>query len=157
VNLVAAGFDAGTHSAEFTEQDLGSPPAPGELFARSDISSDIVAPPSHAKSRFVFNHFQKQGDFTIELVNANRAARAGPRPYRPRATPPPSPRLTSKRRSRDTAESALTGAPPTRGIDTTIKDYRWNSTAQGWALHAAKDQKMAQWLEDAERQRELKR
>ena len=39
-----------------------------------------------------------------------------------------------------------------RGIDMTIKDYRWNSTARGWALHAAKDEKMAQWLEDAERQ-----
>jgi hypothetical protein len=44
-----------------------------------------------------------------------------------------------------------------RGIDMTIKDYRWNSTAQGWALYAVKDQKMAQWLEDAERQRELRR
>lgn len=44
-----------------------------------------------------------------------------------------------------------------RGIDMTIKDYRWNSTAQGWARYAAKDEKMAQWLEDAERQRELKR
>jgi hypothetical protein len=41
-----------------------------------------------------------------------------------------------------------------RGIDMTIKDYRWNSTAQGWALYAKKDQKMAQWLEEAERQRE---
>ena len=41
-----------------------------------------------------------------------------------------------------------------RGIDMTIKDYRWNATAQGWALHAAKDQKMAQWLEEAQRQRE---
>jgi hypothetical protein len=41
-----------------------------------------------------------------------------------------------------------------RGIDMTIKDYRWNSTAQGWALYAMKDQKMAQWLEEAERQRE---
>jgi hypothetical protein len=44
-----------------------------------------------------------------------------------------------------------------RGIDMTIKDYRWNSTAQGWALYAMNDQKMAQWLEDAERQRELRR
>ena len=44
-----------------------------------------------------------------------------------------------------------------RGIDMTIKDYRWNGTAQGWALYAAKDEKMAQWLEDAERQRELRR
>jgi Ankyrin repeat len=44
-----------------------------------------------------------------------------------------------------------------RGIDMTIKDYRWNSTARGWALYAAKDQKMAQWLEDAERQREPRR
>ena len=44
-----------------------------------------------------------------------------------------------------------------RGIDMTIKDYRWNSTAQGWARHAAKDEKMARWLDDAERQRELKR
>jgi hypothetical protein len=41
-----------------------------------------------------------------------------------------------------------------RGIDMTIKDYRWNSTARGWALYGKKDQKMAQWLEDAERQRE---
>ena len=41
-----------------------------------------------------------------------------------------------------------------RGIDMTIKDYRWRSTAQGWALHAAKDEKMAQWLEEAERQQE---
>lgn len=41
-----------------------------------------------------------------------------------------------------------------RGIDMTIKDYRWNSTAQGWARYGAKDEKMAQWLEDAERQRE---
>jgi hypothetical protein len=40
-----------------------------------------------------------------------------------------------------------------RGIDMTIKDYRWNSTAQGWALHAMKDEKMAQWLEDEERRR----
>jgi Ankyrin repeats (many copies) len=41
-----------------------------------------------------------------------------------------------------------------RGIDMAIKDYRWNATAQGWARHAAKDEKMAQWLEEAERQRE---
>jgi hypothetical protein len=41
-----------------------------------------------------------------------------------------------------------------RGIDMTIKDYRWNATAQGWARHAANDEKMAQWLEEAERQRE---
>ena len=44
-----------------------------------------------------------------------------------------------------------------RGIDMTIKDYRWNSTAQGWARYAGKDEKMAQWLEDAERQRERSR
>jgi hypothetical protein len=43
-----------------------------------------------------------------------------------------------------------------RGIDMTIKDYRWNSTAQGWAEHAAQDVKLARWLEDAERQRELR-
>ena len=41
-----------------------------------------------------------------------------------------------------------------RGIDMTIEDYRWKSTARGWALYAAKDQRMAQWLEEAERQRE---
>ena len=40
-----------------------------------------------------------------------------------------------------------------RGIDMTIKDYRWNGTARGWALYAAKDEKMAQWLEEAERSR----
>jgi hypothetical protein len=41
-----------------------------------------------------------------------------------------------------------------RGIDMTIEDYRWNSTAKGWARYAAKDEKMAQWLEEAERQRD---
>jgi ankyrin repeat protein len=41
-----------------------------------------------------------------------------------------------------------------RGIDMTIKDYRWNSTARGWALYAVKDEKLAQWLEEAERRRE---
>jgi hypothetical protein len=41
-----------------------------------------------------------------------------------------------------------------RGIDMTIKDYRWNSTAQGWARYAANDEKMAQWLEEAEQQQE---
>jgi hypothetical protein len=44
-----------------------------------------------------------------------------------------------------------------RGIDMKIRDYRWNGTAQGWALHAANDEKMAQWLEKAERQRETRR
>ena len=44
-----------------------------------------------------------------------------------------------------------------RGIDMTIKDYRWGATAQGWASYAAKDEKMAQWLEDAERRRNEKR
>jgi len=44
-----------------------------------------------------------------------------------------------------------------RGIDMTIRDYRWNGTAQGWARHAANDEKMAQWLEEAERQREQRR
>jgi hypothetical protein len=37
-----------------------------------------------------------------------------------------------------------------RGIDMTIKDYRWNSTAQGWARYGAKDEKLARWLEEAE-------
>ena len=40
-----------------------------------------------------------------------------------------------------------------RGIDMTIKDYRWNSTAAGWARYAANDEKMAQWLEQAQQQR----
>jgi len=44
-----------------------------------------------------------------------------------------------------------------RGIDLTMTDYRWGSTAAGWARHALRDEKMAQWLEEAERQRELRR
>jgi hypothetical protein len=39
------------------------------------------------------------------------------------------------------------------GIDMTILDYRWNATAEGWALHAAKDKKMAEFLALAERAR----
>jgi hypothetical protein len=41
-----------------------------------------------------------------------------------------------------------------RGINMTIKDYRWDSNAVGWARHGNNDEKMAQWLEEAERQRE---
>jgi hypothetical protein len=41
-----------------------------------------------------------------------------------------------------------------RGIDMMIKDYRWESNAAGWARHGYNDEKMAQWLEEAERQRE---
>lgn len=37
-----------------------------------------------------------------------------------------------------------------RGIDMTIVDYRWGGTAEGWAYSAAKDEKMAQWLSEAE-------
>jgi hypothetical protein len=44
-----------------------------------------------------------------------------------------------------------------RGIDMTITDYRWQSTAQGWARSGKNDEAMAQWLEDAERQREATR
>jgi len=41
-----------------------------------------------------------------------------------------------------------------RGIDMTIVDYRWSSTAQGWASYAVKDEKMAQWLREAQQRRE---
>jgi hypothetical protein len=39
-----------------------------------------------------------------------------------------------------------------RGIDMTIVDYRWGGTAQGWAYYAMKNEKMAQWLEEQEKQ-----
>ena len=41
-----------------------------------------------------------------------------------------------------------------RGINMTIVDYRWRSTAEGWASYAKKDEKMAQWLRAAQQQRE---
>ena len=44
-----------------------------------------------------------------------------------------------------------------RGIDMTIKDYRWDATAWGWARYGKNDEKMAQWLEESERQRQLRR
>jgi hypothetical protein len=40
-----------------------------------------------------------------------------------------------------------------RGIDMTILDYRWGSTARGWAYYAEKDEKMAQWLDEARERR----
>ncbi len=43
------------------------------------------------------------------------------------------------------------------GIDMTIKDHRWNSTARGWAQYAAEDAKLAHWLAEAEQQRERRR
>jgi hypothetical protein len=36
-----------------------------------------------------------------------------------------------------------------RGIDMTIRDHRWNGTAQGWAEYAAEDPQLARWLQDA--------
>jgi hypothetical protein len=41
-----------------------------------------------------------------------------------------------------------------RGIDLTITDYRWNSTAAGWARYGHNDERMARWLEDAARERD---
>jgi hypothetical protein len=37
-----------------------------------------------------------------------------------------------------------------RGIDMTIRDYRWGATAEGWARVAAKDEKLGQFLRDAQ-------
>jgi hypothetical protein len=39
------------------------------------------------------------------------------------------------------------------GIDLTIRDHRWNATAEGWAVHAAKDKQMAELLTEARRTR----
>src|SRR5262249_28577563 len=41
-----------------------------------------------------------------------------------------------------------------RGIDMTIRDYRWNATAKACALYAANDEKLAQWLAEAEQRRD---
>ena len=41
-----------------------------------------------------------------------------------------------------------------RGIDLTIHDYRWGSTAKGWAQYALQDEKMVRFLDAAERQRQ---
>lgn len=38
-----------------------------------------------------------------------------------------------------------------RGIDMTIRDHRWRATAEGWAIVAAKDEKLGQFLHDAQR------
>ncbi|MEI9814418.1 MAG: hypothetical protein WDO18_18045 [Acidobacteriota bacterium] len=38
----------------------------------------------------------------------------------------------------------------------TIRDYRWNGTAAGWAYHAANDKDMAEFLTRAERDRNEK-
>jgi hypothetical protein len=40
-----------------------------------------------------------------------------------------------------------------RGIDMSITDYRWNSTAAGWARYAMHDETLAQWLEEQEQRR----
>jgi hypothetical protein len=40
-----------------------------------------------------------------------------------------------------------------RGIDMTIGDFRWGSTAEGWASYFG-DEKMAQWLRNARQGRE---
>lgn len=42
------------------------------------------------------------------------------------------------------------------GIDMTTRDYRWNATAEGWARHAAGDEKIAEFLARAENARKAK-
>ena len=37
------------------------------------------------------------------------------------------------------------------GIDMTIRDHRWNATAEAWAYHAAKDKNMAEFLARVDR------
>jgi hypothetical protein len=39
------------------------------------------------------------------------------------------------------------------GIDMTVRDYRWDGTAEGWAYYAVKDKDMAEFLARAERAR----
>jgi ankyrin repeat protein len=39
------------------------------------------------------------------------------------------------------------------GIDMTIRDHRWDGTADGWAIHAKQDMELARFLADAERNR----
>jgi len=41
-----------------------------------------------------------------------------------------------------------------RGIDMSVRDYRWNATAEGWARVAAKDEKLGQFLHEAQQRRE---
>ena len=41
-----------------------------------------------------------------------------------------------------------------RGIDMTIRDYRWNSTAEGWARYGAHNPTMGNWLAEAQRRRD---
>jgi hypothetical protein len=36
-----------------------------------------------------------------------------------------------------------------RGIDMTIRDYRWNAAAEGWAEYAGNDPNLAAWLRQA--------
>jgi hypothetical protein len=43
------------------------------------------------------------------------------------------------------------------GIDMTVRDHRWNATAEGWAYHAAKDKHMAEFLARAESARKAAR
>ena len=40
-----------------------------------------------------------------------------------------------------------------RGIDTTIADFRWGATAEGWARHSVKNESMARWLAERARPR----
>jgi hypothetical protein len=52
-------------------------------------------------------------------------------------------------RSRGTTPAAQ--FPIERDIDMTTQDFRWQSTAEGWARHAAHDEAMATLLAEAAR------
>jgi len=42
-----------------------------------------------------------------------------------------------------------------RGIDMTIRDHRWQATAEGWARFAANDEEFGQFLRDAQQRRKM--
>ena len=39
----------------------------------------------------------------------------------------------------------------------TIREHRWDATAEGWAIHAQQDMELARFLADAERNQKKRR
>ena len=70
------------------------------------------------------------------------------------------PPAAAQKTEKPAAKPAPAQPPPPAGepvnirIDLTITDYRWDATAWGWAFYGKRDEKMAQWLKEAERQPE---
>jgi hypothetical protein len=131
-----------TRNARVVRLAIGSSVRFGtSLRPASGIASDRVRIRlrEHTPASIAHPHLARAGRFALcSRHGQSRAGEAVVRHYRRR---PQSRRSLSLPNPYESMQFLID-----RGIDMTIKDYRWDSTATGWARYGKSDEQMAQWL-----------